>query len=430
MMTIFTIVTAKKGSGWRGSLTRTAVTVKTSMMASRLPITRRRWETLKQAEEDQQSADDTWFWKDELEIDQRRRKKWINVIFKVCDMCRAPSVQVCWTTLLLRCLEVQCSQWVQQGVEAGEEQQRQHSAQRHHVVEFGFQHAAVISGCIRLIGWEIVQWRVLQAAGEVLETHVMMLSIDPDRTERATSTIRNTVNTGSKTPTHQWHGFKPFKTTCYSEFWWWRPKTISHQSTGRKLSRAQSGTVCRRCEFVSKLFSWRRFVAQTLFGFLSRLETCVQRGRWDGSPVSSELWLICCVPVEGLQPPEDPADASSVGRKVRTERCSMRRSASCVSKCRPRNLQIREMKAGFVRRIWRCHWFVTPASCWLWCHWRDVPAHFSQALSEFWTSSRQALDGKSHHVLCNSSIKQWQCCCVCIKTTSFSPKKAQSLGRD
>lgn len=42
MMTIFTIVTAKKGSGSSGSLTRMAVTVKTSMMTSRLPITRRR----------------------------------------------------------------------------------------------------------------------------------------------------------------------------------------------------------------------------------------------------------------------------------------------------------------------------------------------------------------------------------------------------
>lgn len=78
MMTIFTIVMAKKGSGSRGSLTRTAVTVKTSMMTNRLPITRRRWETLKQAAEDQQSADDTWFWKHELEIDQWCRKKWIN----------------------------------------------------------------------------------------------------------------------------------------------------------------------------------------------------------------------------------------------------------------------------------------------------------------------------------------------------------------
>lgn len=40
MMMIFTMVTEKNGSGCRGTLTRTAVTTKTTMMTSRLPITR------------------------------------------------------------------------------------------------------------------------------------------------------------------------------------------------------------------------------------------------------------------------------------------------------------------------------------------------------------------------------------------------------
>lgn len=53
MMTIFTMVTEKKGSGSRGTLTRVAVTMKTNMMISRLPITRRRWEILTQEEEAQ-----------------------------------------------------------------------------------------------------------------------------------------------------------------------------------------------------------------------------------------------------------------------------------------------------------------------------------------------------------------------------------------
>lgn len=41
-MMIFTMVREKKGSGSIGTLTRTAVTMKTNMMTSRLPITRRR----------------------------------------------------------------------------------------------------------------------------------------------------------------------------------------------------------------------------------------------------------------------------------------------------------------------------------------------------------------------------------------------------
>lgn len=43
MMTIFTMVMEKKGSGCRGTLTRTAVSMKMTMISSRLPITRSLW---------------------------------------------------------------------------------------------------------------------------------------------------------------------------------------------------------------------------------------------------------------------------------------------------------------------------------------------------------------------------------------------------
>lgn len=65
---------------------------------------------------------------------------------------------------------LQYSQWVQEGVEAGAEEQRQHCAQRHHIVEFRLQNAAMLTCCLCLIGWRISQWGVLQTAGEVLET--------------------------------------------------------------------------------------------------------------------------------------------------------------------------------------------------------------------------------------------------------------------
>lgn len=46
MMTIFTMVLRKKWKGSRGTFTRTAVMMKTSMMTKRLPMTRRRCEIL------------------------------------------------------------------------------------------------------------------------------------------------------------------------------------------------------------------------------------------------------------------------------------------------------------------------------------------------------------------------------------------------
>lgn len=64
-----------------------------------------------------------------------------------------------------------CSPLMDEGVEAGEDEQRNHGAQRHHVVELGLQHAArvpvlqspiqtlVDGGCVG----------VLQSAGEVLK---------------------------------------------------------------------------------------------------------------------------------------------------------------------------------------------------------------------------------------------------------------------
>lgn len=55
------------------------------------------------------------------------------------------------------CLQVRCSQRVQQGVEAGEEQQRQHRTKRHHIVELGLQRSAVVLSHIRPIGREIFQ---------------------------------------------------------------------------------------------------------------------------------------------------------------------------------------------------------------------------------------------------------------------------------
>lgn len=58
-----------------------------------------------------------------------------------------------------------------EGVEAGEDEQRHHGAQRHHVVELGLQHAArvpVLGGRIRrLVGG--ARGGVLQPAGEVLK---------------------------------------------------------------------------------------------------------------------------------------------------------------------------------------------------------------------------------------------------------------------
>lgn len=61
------------------------------------------------------------------------------------------AVGVCRATLLWWCRQVRRSQRVQQGVEAGEEQQRQHRAQSHHVVELGLQRTAPILSHIRPI---------------------------------------------------------------------------------------------------------------------------------------------------------------------------------------------------------------------------------------------------------------------------------------
>lgn len=49
------------------------------------------------------------------------------------------------------------SQRVQEGVEAGADEQRQHGTQRHHVVEFGLQYAPISAWCLRLIGRWVVQ---------------------------------------------------------------------------------------------------------------------------------------------------------------------------------------------------------------------------------------------------------------------------------
>lgn len=51
-----------------------------------------------------------------------------------------------------------------EGVEAGEDEQRHHGAQRHHVVELGLQEAPLVAVSHRLIGR-----RFLQPAGEVLQ---------------------------------------------------------------------------------------------------------------------------------------------------------------------------------------------------------------------------------------------------------------------
>lgn len=77
---------------------------------------------------------------------------------------------MCRATLLWRCRQVRRSQRVQQGVEAGEEQQRQHRAQSHHVVELGLQRTAPILSHIRPIFRAVVGRSILQTAGEVLET--------------------------------------------------------------------------------------------------------------------------------------------------------------------------------------------------------------------------------------------------------------------
>lgn len=65
-----------------------------------------------------------------------------------------------------------------EGVETGEDEQRHHGTQRHHVVELGLQHIARVSGSHvgRLIGG-VHSGHVLQSAGEVLKitegrTHV------------------------------------------------------------------------------------------------------------------------------------------------------------------------------------------------------------------------------------------------------------------
>lgn len=125
------------------------------------------------------------------------------------------------------------------------------------------------------------------------------------------------------------------------------PKTINHQSTGQKLSRAQSRTVCRHCELVSKLFSRATLRGtNTLWVFVQVLETCVQRGGWHGSPVSSELWLICCIPVKGLHSPEEQSYVLCRGCVLRglgkPELSAVKRGdlVSCVFNCRPWNLQI------------------------------------------------------------------------------------------
>lgn len=76
---------------------------------------------------------------------------------------------MCRATLLCWCRQVRRSQRVQQGVEAGEEQQRQHRAQSHHVVELGLQRTAPILSHIRPIVRAVVGRSILQTAGEVLE---------------------------------------------------------------------------------------------------------------------------------------------------------------------------------------------------------------------------------------------------------------------
>lgn len=49
MMTVFTMVTQKKGSGSKGTLTITAVTMNITMMTTRLPNTRKCWDILKRS---------------------------------------------------------------------------------------------------------------------------------------------------------------------------------------------------------------------------------------------------------------------------------------------------------------------------------------------------------------------------------------------
>lgn len=59
MTMIFTMVTEKKVSGSRGTLTRTEVMMKTNMMMSKLPITRRRWLILIRTREEERGGTDT-----------------------------------------------------------------------------------------------------------------------------------------------------------------------------------------------------------------------------------------------------------------------------------------------------------------------------------------------------------------------------------
>ena len=59
-----------------------------------------------------------------------------------------------------------------EGVEAGEDEQRHHGTQSHHIVKLGLQHIASISAINGLVGLQIegdVSRRVFQPTGEVLK---------------------------------------------------------------------------------------------------------------------------------------------------------------------------------------------------------------------------------------------------------------------
>lgn len=214
MMMIFTMVMEKKGSGSIWTLTRIAVTMKTSMMTSRLPITRRRWEILSKkkkklndqlrAVERRKSELGLVWWTELGSVDENKvteKSSSINNenLMKITHsspeehleplQCFPPdSLQLIepwklfyslsWGTEdhSLRTLSTEFFvavvlsylQWVQEGVEAGAEEQWQHGTDRHHIVEFGFQNAAMLTYCLCMIGWKINQRGVLQTAGEVL----------------------------------------------------------------------------------------------------------------------------------------------------------------------------------------------------------------------------------------------------------------------